>query len=122
MSQSEDPPEIKDSPGRWDNRTAYAILVTPFLLITVAVFAVVGLVATGSVPIEVVISGTLPATKVFNTIIMPLVLVFGALLALTWLLALMKVFGVNPVVWVVQRIANAAENYNPSLDVTDDDN
>lgn len=115
MSQS-DPPEIKDKPGPWDNRTAYAILIIPFILLAAAVFAVIGLVATGAVPVDVGISGTLAASNVFNTLVAPLVLVFGALLALTWLLALMKVFGVNPVVWVVQRIANAAANYNPNQD------
>jgi hypothetical protein len=50
---------------------------------------------------------------VFNSVVAPLVLIFGALLALTWVLALMKVFGVNPVVWVVQRVANAAADYSP---------
>lgn len=114
MSESEDVPKIKDKPGPWDNRTAYAILIIPFILVTIGVFAVIGLVATGAIPVDVSIAGTLSASNVFQTVVAPLVLVFGALLALTWLLALMKVFGVNPVVWVVQRIANAAANYNPT--------
>ena len=113
MSASEDEvPEIKNQKGRWDKRVAYAVLVIPFLLITLAGLTIVGLVATGTIPINVSIAGTISASNV----IAPLVLVFGGLLALTWLLALMKVFGVNPVVWLIQRIANLARDYNPDRD------
>lgn len=113
MSASEDEiPEIEDQKGPWDERISYAILVVPFLLITLVVLAVVGLVATGTIPVNVSIAGTISASEV----IAPLVLVFGAMLALTWLMALMKVFGMNPVVWVVQRISNAARDYNPDRD------
>lgn len=114
MSASEnEPPQVKNQEGRWDERVAYAILVIPFVLVSVAVFAIVGLVATGVIPVNASIEGTLAATSVFESVVAPLMLVFGVLLALTWVLALMKVFGVNPVVWLVRRVANAAREYNP---------
>lgn len=114
MSASEDEPvEIKDIEGRWDERIAYAVLVIPFLLVTIGVVAIAGLVTAGQIPVNVSIEGTVSATQVIS----PLILVFGGLLALTWLLSLMKVFGIHPVIYVVERIANASKNYNP-----DDDN
>jgi hypothetical protein len=114
MSEEEkDAPEIKDSPGKTDNYAALAILVIPFVLVAATVFTAIGLVASGIIPVNVEIAGSLAASSVFKTIVAPLTLVFGGLLALTWMLALMKVFGVNPVVWLIQRIANLAQNYNP---------
>lgn len=115
MSNSE-APKIKEQKGPWDERVAYAILITPFALLTLGVVLLGVLTLTGTISINVGISGSLSASNVFNSVVAPLILLFGALLGLTWLLALMKVFGANPVVWVVQRIANAATNYNPPQD------
>lgn len=114
MSTSNEAPEIEDDEGPWDERVARTIILAPFIMLFVAVLTVAGLVATGVIGVNVTIEGSVAASTIFNRVLAPLSLLFGGLLGLTWLLALMKEYGVNPVMWVVQRIANLARDYNPN--------
>lgn len=102
-SQQNDQPSIRDMNGRWDERVALVVVSTPFALVLTAGAVVAGLAATGVVATDITISGTIP--------IYPLTVAFGGLLSLTWLLALMKVFGVAPVMFLANRLASVADNY-----------
>lgn len=113
MAESSDAPTIEDDKGSWDEWVARVVIVAPFAMLFVAVVTAAGLMATGVIGVNVTIEGSISASNAFNTVVAPLVLLFGGLLGLTWLLALMKEYGMNPVVWLVQRIGNAAANYNP---------
>lgn len=112
MSQT-DAPQIEDDEGPWDEWVARLIILIPFLIVLILSTGFIILTVTGIIPVNVSVGGTISISTVFNTIFTPLVLLFGGLMALTWLMALMKEYGSNPVTWVVNRIGRAAANYNP---------
>lgn len=96
----DDAPKIKDYPGRWDEYLSGIIVATPFVLLLLGGAIVATLTVTGHIGIgSVTITGTIPLGT--------FALGFGALVALTWVLAAMKLFGVKPVTW----IASAADSY-----------
>lgn len=114
MSASEgEMPEIEDDPGTADEWFARLIIAIPFLILGLASAAFVGLIYTGYIPVNVTIDGTINAQSAFNTVVRPILLVTAAVMLLAFVLALMKEYGTNPVVWVVERVANLARNYNP---------
>lgn len=88
-----DPPPVKDHAGAWDEWLAGFIVAVPFVLLLAGG---AWLLWTGRVP---EVTGTIPATWVYLTALV----LFG----LPWLLAVAKVWGIKPVVW----LANVARNY-----------
>ena len=92
----EDAPEITDRPGPWDEVVNRAILLAPWVALVVAL---VWLVAYGDFATDITVAGEVSAT--------PLVYGAAALVALTYLLALMKFYGTSPIAWV----ANVARDY-----------
>lgn len=97
-----DPLRVQDDPGSADEWFARAIIATPFVLLLVGGVVAAVLVSTGQVTLDVTISGTIP--------VRPLVLGFGVLLGLSYVLAAAKEWGISPVKWV----AGAAQNYRPN--------
>jgi hypothetical protein len=95
------PVRIEDDPGRADEWFARAIIATPFVLLFVAGVVAGVLVWTGQIGFDVTIDGSISIT--------PLVYGTGGLLALVYLLAAAKEWGVRPVMWV----ASAARNHRP---------
>lgn len=106
-----DAPEIKDQPGPWDERLAYAIVGLPFIAMGLLIIGyLVGIVM-----------GVVPAPShgfwadVYAEIGMTVVYAAAVLLGATYLLAVMKVFGAKPVRWLAARIRGAAAGYQPQL-------
>lgn len=98
IPDAEDAPAITKHKGPWDEVVNRAILLAPWVG---AIVFLGWLMYTGSLATDLRVQGTVSAA--------PLVYGAGALVGLTYLLALMKFYGASPVVWV----ANAAANYNP---------
>lgn len=94
-----DPIQVQDDPGPWDEWFARAILITPFVLLLVAALGTAALVMTGAVGFDVTIDGSIS--------IGPLVYGFAALVGLSYVLAAAKEWGIAPVKW----IASAAAGY-----------
>lgn len=111
MPNQEEPPTVKDMNGPWDERIALTAVVTPFVLILFAAAILGVLIATGVVITDVTVTGSIPVEQLYNQILYPATIVFGSLVALTWLMSLMKIFGLAPVSWVIRSIANIADSY-----------
>lgn len=102
-ADSDNPPEIKDQPGPWDEIVNRAILLLPFIAL---VALVAWLITTGTVTVGTIsIEGTVP--------VRPLALGAGGLFGFTYLLALAKFYGLAPLSWLFNRLHNLAKNYNP---------
>ena len=99
----EEPPEMKDHEGNWDEYLAGAILLVPFLLTLVGVIVMAFLVMTGVVQTDITIAGEVEPM----TLLKPISYVSAGGLAGTYVLAAAKVFGIKPVTW----LANAADSY-----------
>lgn len=102
---ADEAPEIEDKPGPWDNILNSVILIAPW----VAIVAALGYVIyTGSLSTDIVLTGEVP--------IQPFAYAGGALIAVTYLLALMKFYGMAPLAYIFKRAHNLATNYNPPDD------
>jgi hypothetical protein len=98
---SDQPPQIKDHPGRWDERFAMFIVATPFVLLLLGGSVASYLLVVGRITVDAELGGTVS--------LQPLVLPIGAAFGLVFVLSVMKIYGIAPVEWV----ANAARDYNP---------
>jgi len=100
-----DAPSIRRYAGPWDDFVNRAILLVPWVAIVL-----VGsyLAWTGSLSTDIALEGTVP--------IAPFAYALGAVLALTYVLAVMRFYGVAPVAWLVEKAHTLATNYNPSED------
>lgn len=110
MSQSDDDggeslPTIRRYAGRWDELLNSAILLAPWLAIAAAGLY---LAWTGSLSTDISIEGAVPVA--------PFAYAVGAVLVLTYVLAVMRFYGVAPVAWVVEKAHTLATNYNPPED------
>jgi len=96
----EDAPEIKDQPGPWDEIVNRTILIAPWVAI-----AAVGiyLVATGSISTDITVGGTIP--------VRPFAYLAAGVIGLTYFLAVAKFYGLKPLAWVINAIANIADSY-----------
>jgi len=96
----EDAPTIKDRKGVADNLVTWVILLAPWVgMGAVGVY----LAVTGSLSTDVTVAGTIP--------VQPFAYLFGGLLGLTYLLALLRFFGTSPVAWLINSVASVADNY-----------
>lgn len=96
MSASEDPPEIKDHKGSWDEKIAGFIVAAPSLLLLLGAIVLAWALWTG----RVTVSGTIPA----GTLLLAGLVFVGV----PWALSVAKFFGIKPVVW----LANWADSYS----------
>lgn len=98
----EEPPEIKDHEGPWDEFLNRLILIAPWL----AIIGTLGyLLYYGDLVGDVTVSGQVP--------IAPIVYVTVGLLGFTYALAIAKFYGFAPFTWLAARVRNAAKDYNP---------
>lgn len=105
-----DSPTVKDHAGPWDEVVNRIIL----LLLPLAVVVLPGYVlVTGQVRLDYSVTGEVPASLVFQKVVVPGLYLLGGIILVLYALALMKFYGSNPFTWVVARIRNAAADYNP---------
>jgi hypothetical protein len=101
MPDPDEAPDIKDHRGRWDEYLAGFIVVAPFILLLVGGLVLAALILTGEIDIgNITLGGTIPVGIISLGV--------AGMVGLTWLLAVMKIFGIAPVAW----IANAANDYS----------
>lgn len=100
MSSSDEPPEIKDHPGRGDEWLAYFIVALPFALIALLTVAYVAGVATGRIPAPSRAFWQSTYDDVGQTVVYAGAILIGA----AYLLAVMKVYGAKPVQWLAERV------------------
>ena len=106
----ENVPRIRDHAGPWDEAVNRIVL----LILPVGVVAATAYLAlSGAVRLDYTVSGEIPAETVFNRLVVPAAYVIGGALVVLYALALMKFYGSNPFAWVVEKVRNAARDYNP---------
>jgi len=106
----EDAPQIRDYPGPWDEVVNRLIIV----LLPAGVVGSAGyLFLSDSIRVTYAITGEIPASLVFRRLVVPVAYGVGAALLVLYALALMKFYGSNPFAWVVEKVRNAARDYNP---------
>jgi hypothetical protein len=108
-----DPDDIKidDPAGRWDNRLAYLIAASPAIILVLIAGSSFVAVVTGIIRLNFTISGTLPITTVWNTVIAPLALFLLLAFAAVWLLSVMSWFGASGVVKIGRVIERMIRDY-----------
>lgn len=95
-----DPPQVKDHRGLWDEALAGLVVVSPFLILLSALALLAGLIATGSITVDVTLAGRINVMALLR----PLVLPAAALLAAGYLLFAIKFFGKSPVAFVLDLL------------------
>ena len=103
-NNNDDPPQIRNYRGRWDEALAGLVVAAPFALLVSAAIVAAGLIAVGAIRVNITLSGTIDAMA----LIRPLMLPVGVLLAGSYLLFAMKFFGVRPVTFVLDLL----DSYN----------
>jgi len=116
MSESdEELPQIKEHKGQGDEWTARLIIFIPFGILALVSATIVSLIVFGYIPLNVVIEGSIDAQNAFNSVVKPILFGTALLMGLTFIMALMKEYGSNPVRSVVGWVGRLATNleYNP---------
>ena len=106
----ENVPRIRDHTGPWDEAVNRIVLL---ILPVGVVAATASLALSGAVRFDYAVTGDVPAETVFNRLVVPAAYTVGGALLILYALALMKFYGSNPFAWVVEKIRNAARDYNP---------
>jgi len=95
-----DPPQVKDHRGLWDEALAGLVVVSPFLILLGGLALLAGLIATGSIAVDVTLAGRINIMALLR----PLVLPTALLLAGAYLLFAIKFFGASPVAFLLDLL------------------
>jgi len=94
------PPQVKNHRGLWDEALAGLVVVSPFLILLGALALLAGLIATGSIVVDVTLAGRINVMALLR----PLVFPAAALLAAGYLLFAIKFFGKSPVAFLLDLL------------------
>lgn len=102
--------EIKEqtSLGR---KLIYLIVTSPFIVMFLLLAMGSTLILSGSVSLNFTITGELPVTTVWNTVVAPYLIGLGLMFSLVWLLGVIWWFGSGAVVGIGRVIEKAIRDY-----------
>lgn len=107
-----DPDDVELKEQRGFGRTLIRLIVAaPLAIIILALSAGALFILTGSVRLDFVISGSLPITTVWQTVVAPFFLFLLVAGAFVWLLATMAWFGASGVIRIGRVIEDMVRDY-----------
>lgn len=103
--------QLKEQRG-FSKRLVQLIAASPVILILLGLTVGGVFVLTGSLNLNFTVSGTLPVTTVWETVVAPFLLFVLLAFALVWLLSVMAWFGASGVIRIGRVIENMIQDYS----------